>query len=177
MDHLYANFTPFSSKDFTTINRNWSHYPGLQFTFQFEEYLLDNLQEIRAYVKRHPLMPLSLSLVYCLSIVRVKAYMQYQPPFVLRAPLICWNAALALFSIFGSIRVLPELFWMISNKGLFASTCDDRFIDVSIHVFTVFNDLTLAHRIAVSFCGSSSLSSLKYGSLVTLCLFYCVSRN
>lgn len=131
MQHLSANFTSFSSKNFININRDWSHYPGLQFTFQFEEDLLAYLEVFRNYVRNHPLVPLSLTLVYCLSIVRIKAWMQYQQPYNLRIPLILWNAALAIFSIFGSIRVLPELFWMISNKGFFASTCDDRFIDVS----------------------------------------------
>lgn len=49
--------------------------------------------------------------------------------FGLRLPLIFWNSSLAIFSIFGSIRILPELFWMLRHKGLFASTCDSRFID------------------------------------------------
>ncbi|KAH9398746.1 Elongation of very long chain fatty acids protein 6 [Tyrophagus putrescentiae] len=114
---LLANFSTFSSKDFTHINRNWSHYPGLQFTFQFEEYLVDYLEVFRNYVRNHPLLPLSLTLVYCLSIVRFRSS--------------SGTPSLAIFSIMGSIRVLPELYWMITRQSFFASTCDDRFIDDS----------------------------------------------
>ncbi|CAG0896510.1 unnamed protein product [Darwinula stevensoni] len=44
----------------------------------------------------------------------------------LRLPLICWNAALAAFSFFGSFRSLPELLRIWSHHGFRSTVCDSR---------------------------------------------------
>lgn len=128
---LLENYSPFLSKDFSRIDRNWTQFPGLAFTFQFEEYLLDNLGSIRDYVSYHYLLPVVLSALYCIGVFRIQQWMSSRPALRLRLPLLLWNTLLAVFSIFGCVRVLPELFWMLRHRGLFASTCDHRFIDVS----------------------------------------------
>lgn len=132
---LQANYTPYSVKDFTKLDRDWSKFPGLSYTFKFEENLLDNLDDIREYVRGHTLLPLVLSAFYCISVRLLRSWMNSCPAFHLRIPLIVWNASLTVFSIFGCVRVLPEVFWTLKYRGLFASTCDHRFIDVKINCF------------------------------------------
>jgi elongation of very long chain fatty acids protein 6 len=52
-------------------------------------------------------------------------YMKNKPRFELRLWLAAWNTLLAVFSIFGAMRVLPELIYVIYRHGIKYSICNN----------------------------------------------------
>ena len=50
-----------------------------------------------------------------------------RPPFQLRTPLIVWNFLLAIFSIFGAARTIPEFIFTLSTHGIYHSLCVPRY--------------------------------------------------
>ena len=65
--------------------------------------------------------------VYVLVIFTGKHYMENRPRFNLRPALLLWNTLLAIFSIFGAGRSLPEAVYMIQNHGWGFSICDSSY--------------------------------------------------
>ncbi|CAG0913889.1 unnamed protein product [Notodromas monacha] len=63
------------------------------------------------------------SAAYLAVIYGIKSAMATRNPFSLRVPLIVWNWALALFSLCGVLRMLPELVFALSNYGKYHSVC------------------------------------------------------
>lgn len=51
--------------------------------------------------------------------------MKNKPRFELRLWLAAWSALLAVFSIFGALRVLPELIYVIYRHGMKDSICNN----------------------------------------------------
>ena len=47
-------------------------------------------------------------------------------PFHLRRPLMAWNLVLAVFSILGAARTLPEFIFTFSTHGIYHSLCVPR---------------------------------------------------
>ena len=66
-------------------------------------------------------------LVYVALVFGGQQYMATRPKFELRLPLIIWSTALAIFSILGAIRTIPELVFMIRVNGLAGSICDPSY--------------------------------------------------
>lgn len=66
------------------------------------------------------------SLLYVIFIFSVKAFMSNMKPFSLKTALILWNWALAVFSIFCFVRVLPEFVHKSKDAGLYGTVCDQR---------------------------------------------------
>jgi len=64
------------------------------------------------------------SVIYIILTFGIKSYMRDRPGFQLRGPLFCWNVTLAVFSIIGSIRTIPDLVGALSNEGWTYSICD-----------------------------------------------------
>ena len=52
-------------------------------------------------------------------------YMKNKPKFDLRLCLAIWSGLLAIFSIFGAVRVLPELVYVIYRHGIKYSICNN----------------------------------------------------
>ncbi|KAJ2946865.1 hypothetical protein O0L34_g16195 [Tuta absoluta] len=67
--------------------------------------------------------------VYMAFIFGGQYYMQNRPRFELRRTLIVWNTSLALFSIMGACRTLPEFVHVLRNYGLYHSICVPSFIE------------------------------------------------
>ncbi|GAB6020855.1 hypothetical protein CHUAL_003505 [Chamberlinius hualienensis] len=67
--------------------------------------------------------------LYMVLIFGGRHYMQSRPRFELRGPLFFWNLFLALFSIFGSIRTLPEIFYVLREFGFHHSVCNPSFVE------------------------------------------------
>ena len=65
-------------------------------------------------------MPISciVTATYLLLVYGGKKLMEKREAFKLDIPLAIWNLALAIFSLCGTIRLLPELIWAIINLGL-----------------------------------------------------------
>ena len=82
-------------------------------------YALAYLFLIYSELKLHP-SPTSIDLVSAGQI-----YMKNKPRFELRLWLATWNILLAVFSIFGAMRVLPELIYVIYRHGIKYSICNN----------------------------------------------------
>jgi len=51
--------------------------------------------------------------------------MRKREAFHLDTPLAIWNLAFSLFSLCGTVRLLPELIWAVKNLGIVGSYCDN----------------------------------------------------
>ena len=58
--------------------------------------------------------------------------MAKREPFQLRTPLVVWNLLLAIFSIFGAARTLPEFIFTFSTHGIYHSLCVPRWVNIQI---------------------------------------------
>jgi len=66
---------------------------------------------------------------YMFVIFAGQLYMQTRPKFELRGLLAFWNFMLAGFSILGSYRTLPEIFYILNRKnGFHYSVCFPRLV-------------------------------------------------
>merc|ERR1712112_75215 len=66
--------------------------------------------------------------VYIILVFSGQAWMASRPAYQLRGPLTAWSAFLAIFSIIGFLRVLPEFLHTLTYGGLYKSICDPSFI-------------------------------------------------
>lgn len=67
--------------------------------------------------------------IYMILIFGGQCLMQNRPRFELRGALVIWNTLLAVFSIVGACRTLPEFLHIIANHGLYHSVCIPSFIE------------------------------------------------
>lgn len=67
------------------------------------------------------------SALYVCLIILGKWYMQGRERFVLRTPLVLWSTSLAIFSIFGALRTVPEIVYVLYNYGFHATLEDISF--------------------------------------------------
>jgi len=66
--------------------------------------------------------------IYLLLIFGGQSVMATRSPFQLRGPLTAWNMMLAVFSIMGAARTLPEFCHTFSTQGFYHSLCIPSFI-------------------------------------------------
>jgi len=64
------------------------------------------------------------SIIYVILIYYGRSLMESRDRFEARLPLILWNLGLALFSILGMIRCLPEMVFSLSKEGLQYTICN-----------------------------------------------------
>ena len=102
--------------DATTVSM-----PNYSYVFKFEkdfdtpaqrEWFRDNWQIAFYYVG-----------FYMIIIFLGQAHMQNRPRFELKYPLFAWNVFLATFSIWGALRSLPELLYVLKGHGFHYSVC------------------------------------------------------
>lgn len=67
------------------------------------------------------------SAIYIVFVFAGKKYMENRPRYNLRKAMIVWSSSLAVFSITGTIRTLPELYMCLKYRGLEYSICDQTF--------------------------------------------------
>ncbi|CAG2111035.1 unnamed protein product [Medioppia subpectinata] len=65
---------------------------------------------------------------YLIIIFGGQQWMKDREPFKLRSTLFLWNLLLAMFSISGTVRVMPEILSVIREQGFFDSVCDNGYI-------------------------------------------------
>lgn len=68
---------------------------------------------------------------YMILIFSGQAHMSSRPAFSLRPALILWNAGLAVFSIVGTFRTLPEMMHVLQNFGFQHSVCSPSYVENS----------------------------------------------
>lgn len=113
-------------------------------------------------------------LIYLLTIFAIQRFMRDKKPFNLRGALFYWNIILAIFSIFGAFRSVPELFFTLKNLGLNHAICIQphlqgvygfwvvafilsKFIELGDTIFIVLRKQKLIflhyyHHVSVIFC-------------------------
>lgn len=67
--------------------------------------------------------------IYMLLIFGGQTYMAHRPAFDLRGPLTGWSMFLAMFSIMGATRTLPEFMHTLYTHGFYHSLCIPSFIE------------------------------------------------
>ena len=64
--------------------------------------------------------------IYVALIFAGKHYMSNRPKYELRGMLILWSALLAIYSIFGFLRIMPGMFHVLRHHGFYHSICIPR---------------------------------------------------
>ena len=65
--------------------------------------------------------------VYLLVIYSGRSFMEKRPKFDIRPALVLWNTILAIFSIFGAARTVPEAIFAVRHHGWDFSVCDSSY--------------------------------------------------
>lgn len=91
------------------------------FVFQFEEQY--DSRWIYEYMRDHWRDSFLYSAVYATVVFIGKKWMENRPRYELRPYLAAWSSILAVFSIFGAIRTVPELIFAVKFYGLEYSLC------------------------------------------------------
>ncbi|CAF0950394.1 unnamed protein product [Adineta ricciae] len=102
---------------------NGLHHP---FVFEFELKFFDRTyaHNIYAWMNQWWWLSIVYSIIYVILIYYGRSLMESRERFQLRLPLILWNLGLAIFSIFGMARCLPEMVYSLSREGLQYTICD-----------------------------------------------------
>ena len=96
------------------------------FVFEFEQRFFDKVYAANIYEWMNKWWWLSIvySIIYVILIYYGRSLMESRERFELRIPLILWNLGLALFSIFGVLRCVPEMLFSLHQEGLQYTICD-----------------------------------------------------
>jgi len=106
----------------TVQGHNYSYIFNFEQDFEHTEvksWMQENWRSVCAYA----------SALYMLLIFGGQAYMANRPAFQLRGLLTVWNCTLAIFSIMGASRTLPEFIHTFSTQGFYHSLCVPSFIE------------------------------------------------
>lgn len=100
--------------------------PNYSYTFDFEtkfhhdtkrEWMTKNWKSSFYYIAAYMII------IYC-----GRLYMKERRRFEIRKPLIIWNTALAIFSLCGMLRTIPELLYTIRTFGFHHSSCIPSYV-------------------------------------------------
>lgn len=67
------------------------------------------------------------AVAYIILVFLGRAIMEKREKFQLRFPLFLWNLSLTVFSCWGAIRTVPEVFYIVKHHGFRSSLCDPIF--------------------------------------------------
>jgi len=100
----------------------------------FERLSADDAEAWAQWMIDHTWLPFFLSGLYVVMVFGGQWYMADKKPMDLRTPLALWSLALALFSIAGSLRTVPIMFHILSQRGVMHLVCGDtRFEWLTVH--------------------------------------------
>jgi len=91
------------------------------YVFQFEKDW--DSAKFNNYMKAHWSDSILYSIVYVSVVFGVQMFMKNRPRYDLRPCLTTWSGILAVFSIFGAVRTLPELITSVRDYGFEYSIC------------------------------------------------------
>ncbi|XP_035714541.1 putative fatty acid elongation protein 3 isoform X2 [Folsomia candida] len=70
-------------------------------------------------------LPFYVCIIYLLVIFQLENYMRTRKPLKLQKPLVLWNLVLAVFSLVGTFRIVPEMLKIVQSPGGFhVSVCN-----------------------------------------------------
>jgi len=96
------------------------------YMFKFEQ--THNVEEFQKYMREHWQDTFVYSVVYLIVVFGTQFYMNSRKRLELRPYLAFWSGILALFSIIGSIRTVPELVYNLQKYGFEFSLCDSSYV-------------------------------------------------
>ena len=82
---------------------------------------------VRDYIYKWWWLSIVFSIIYIYLIFYGQEWMKTKKPFELRLQLTLWNFFLALFSVFGMIRCVPEMMYTLNKEGLQYTICDTAY--------------------------------------------------
>ena len=89
--------------------------------FSFEQSF--DYDEFHAWILRQWTISFHYAAIYVVLIFACRRYMANRPRFELRLPLAVWSGMLAVFSIAGAVRTVPELVHILRWHGFEESVC------------------------------------------------------
>ncbi len=98
--------------------------PKYLYMFEFEEKFVHS--KTRELMLNYWTSAFYMCALYVLLIFSIQSYMKNRPKYNLKKVLVVWNTCLAVFSIIGASRTLPELIHVLSNFGIYHSVCIQR---------------------------------------------------
>ena len=113
----------------------WINFPGISYiplVTDMENWLIDNHDfDIIHRIKQDKWhYSVYMSIIYIILILILKQRMNVRgQPYNLRKLLILWNSFLAVFSILGVIRCLPEFYHIWTTKGFTATFCESDYYE------------------------------------------------
>lgn len=113
-----------------TTSTNFRHQdlaPNYSFVFNFEDKF--EHANARDWFSKYWHVSFYAVALYMIVVFGGTAYMSNRSPYKLRRLLTIWNVGLAVFSIAGSLRTVPELLHVLRNIGFYHSTCSPSFIE------------------------------------------------
>lgn len=108
-----------------TIITEWSKFPGLPIAFDFEANFSRDYHRQWMYDNWH--IAIYVSVIYIFVIFYGSYLMSKREHFNLRGPMALWNIGLAIFSLMGTIRCLPEFIHILLSEGLQQSYCSSSY--------------------------------------------------
>ena len=117
-------------------HHNWStdlsQFPGIPHAFDWEYGMKNNGDFLNEFMRTKWHYSYYLSALYLVTIFSIQKFMtRYEKGFNLRGLLAVWNIFLAVFSIMGVIRCLPEFVHVLINHGVKASYAKSTYYYVS----------------------------------------------
>ncbi|XP_046916746.2 very long chain fatty acid elongase 6 [Dermatophagoides farinae] len=112
--HYFHVYVPGKHHEFEL---NLTKFPGVANSFFIEEFLRENADFIHRNLS-HWYYSFYLSIVYIVAILLLRKWMEHRQPFQMKPILIVWNFGLAIFSIIGTFRCLPEFIHVLHHHGL-----------------------------------------------------------
>lgn len=96
------------------------------FVFDFEQRFFDKIyaHNIHDWMYKWWWLSIVYSIIYVFLIYYGRSLMEKRERYELRLPLFLWSFALAMFSIFGMIRCVPEMIYSLHQVGLEYTICD-----------------------------------------------------
>ncbi|KAG5192607.1 GNS1/SUR4 family-domain-containing protein [Tribonema minus] len=67
--------------------------------------------------KVSPTYPVTVCIIYLIGVYLGRRAMRNRKAFDLRGPLVVWNLALAVFSLWGALRTVPHVFYVLYKEG------------------------------------------------------------
>jgi elongation of very long chain fatty acids protein 6 len=92
-----------------------------------EQDYIKNRLEITTWMKTYWFLLFPVTTFYLLTIYFGQKIMKNRPAFELRSIFILWNLGLAIYSILGTVRSVPELIYLLNDKGIKYSVCVETF--------------------------------------------------
>uniref|UniRef100_A0A0M3IUK0 Elongation of very long chain fatty acids protein n=1 Tax=Ascaris lumbricoides TaxID=6252 RepID=A0A0M3IUK0_ASCLU len=110
-------FDVYSGNSTHSLHNNYVY----RYALPFEK--IDDPVGATLFLQRYWYHSITISVVYFIIIKLIQRFMRDREAFVLKRPLVIWNASLAIFSAIGFIRFGEDLVYSVFNLGMYRSVC------------------------------------------------------